>query len=264
MIHYKNDKEIIIMKKSGKMLSEVLWEVIDHVKPGVSEMELEILADKLIKEKGGEAAFKKVDGYKFATCISTNNVVVHGIPTDYKLKEGDIVGVDCGVLLEGFNSDMAETIRVKSEKSKVESVKNDEVDRFLEIGKKALNEAIKVAIVGNRIGHISKTIQDVVEKEGGYSVVRSLIGHGVGRSLHEEPEVPGYLNRKIDKTPKLLPGMTIAIEVIYNMGEPEVSFYGKDGWTIGSSDGSLSGLFERSILITEKGPEFLTPEKPGR
>lgn len=261
MIRYKNEDEIKKMKKSGKMLSEVLWEVIGHVKPGVTEMELEELAARLISEKGGEAAFKRVDGYKFATCISTNNVVVHGIPTDYKLKDGDIIGVDCGVLIDGFNSDMAETVRVTSSKSKKNTTEENEIDRFLENGKKALNEAIKVAVVGNHIGHISKRIQDIVEKEGGYSVVRSLIGHGVGRELHEDPEVPGYLNKKIEKTPELRPGMTIAIEVIYNMGEPDVSFYGDDGWTIGSSDGSLSGLFERSILITEKGPEFLTPNK---
>jgi methionyl aminopeptidase len=272
MIHYKSEEELKIMRESGKMLSEVLWEVIGHVKPGISELELETLADKLIKEKGGEAGFRKVDGYKFATCISTNNVVVHGIPTDYELKEGDIIGVDCGVLYKGFNSDMAETVRVKSPEGKagilqgnqrVESGNEDEIDKFLAIGKRALNEAIKVAVVGNRIGHISKKIQDIVEKEGGYSVVRSLIGHGVGRQLHEDPEVPGYLNRKIEKTPELLPGMTIAIEVIYNMGGPDVSFYNEDGWTIGSSDSSLSALFERSIAITKKGPEVLTLNEPG-
>ena len=259
MIHYKNEEEIKIMRKSGQILSEVLWEVVSNVKPGVSELELEKLAERLIIEKGGEVAFRKVDDYQFATCISTNNVVVHGIPTSYKLREGDIVGIDCGVLYKGFNSDMAQTVRVTTKKQK----ENDEIDKFLEVGERALKEAIKVAIVGNRIGHISKTIQDIVEKEAGYSVVRSLIGHGVGRELHEDPEVPGYLGRKIDKTPKLMPGMTIAIEVIYNMGGPDVAFYGEDGWTIGSSDGSLSGLFERSIAITEKGPEILTPNKPG-
>lgn len=251
MIHYKTEKEIGIMKKSGKILSDVLWEVISHVKPGVSELELEKLADKLIIEKGGEVAFRKVDGYKFATCISTNNVVVHGIPTDYRLREGDIIGIDCGVLYNGFNSDMAQTVRVGKKK-------NDEVDRFLEVGERALNEAIKVAKNGNHIGDISKTIQNIVEKEAGYSIVRSLIGHGVGKKLHEDPEVPGFLDKKIEKTPKLIPGMTIAIEVIYNMGEPDVSFYNKDGWTIGSTDGSLSGLFERSIAITDKGTEILT------
>lgn len=252
MIHIKTKEELEIMRHGGKILSEVLWEVMKSIKPGVSELEIEELADRLIVEKGGEVAFKRVEGYKYATCISTNNVVVHGIPTDYKLKEGDIIGVDCGVFYKGFNTDMSHSIRVGSKKNK------DEVDKFLEVGERALNEAIEKAIVGNRIGHISKTIQDIVEGEGGYSIVRSLIGHGVGRDLHEDPEVPGFLNKKIEKTPELRVGMTIAIEVIYNMGEADVSFYGKDGWTIGTSDGSLSGLFERTIAITENGPEILT------
>lgn len=258
MIHYKTEQEIEAMRKGGKILSEVLWEVMDFTKPGVTELEIEALADKLITEKGGEAAFKKVRGYKYATCISTNNVVVHGIPSDYKLKEGDIIGVDCGVFYEGFNTDMSETIRVSSNKNGFGSKKNDEIDQFLVVGKRALNEAVKVAVPGNRIGHISKTIQDIVEKEAGYGIVRTLIGHGVGKKLHEEPEVPGYLDKKIEKTPLLKEGMTIAIEVIYNMGDPSVSFYNKDGWTIGTSDGSLSGLFERSVVITGNGVEILT------
>lgn len=260
MIHYKNESEIQKMRESGKILSEVLWEVVDHVKPGVTELELEKLADKLITEKGGEAGFRKVDGYKYATCISTNNIVVHGIPTNYELQEGDVIGIDCGVLYKGFNSDMAQTVRVTSDKNK----EKDEADKFLEVGENALQEAIEVAVAGNHIGHISKKIQDLVEKEAGYSVTRSLIGHGVGRELHEDPEVPGYLDKKIDKTPVLKPGMTIAIEVIYNMGGPDVVLDKSDGWTIGTADGSLSGLFERSIAITEKGTEYLTPNRPGR
>jgi methionyl aminopeptidase len=255
MINYKTPQEIEIMRQGGKILADVLWEVMDFIKPGVTEIEIDELADRLIAQKGGEAGFKKVDGYKYATCISTNNVVVHGIPTDYKVREGDIVGVDCGVLYKGFNTDMSHSVRVKSEKTKVK--RSDESDKFLEIGEKALNEAIKMAIPGNRIGHISKTIQDLVEGNG-YSVVRSLIGHGVGKKLHEDPEVPGFLNGKIEKTPLIKPGMTIAIEVIYNMGSSEVSFYNKDGWTIGTSDGSLSGLFERTVAITDKEFEILT------
>lgn len=257
MIHYKTKDEVEIMRKGGKILSEVLWEVMDSIKPGVTELEIEELADRLIVEKGGEPAFKRVKGYKYATCISTNNVVVHGIPSDYKLSEGDIIGVDCGVFYKGFNTDMSHSLKVKSEKSKVKNLKDDEIDKFLKTGEKALNEAIKVAKIGNHVGHISKTIQDNVEGEG-YSVVRSLIGHGVGKKLHEAPEVPGFLDKKIEKTPKLTEGMVIAIEVIYNMGEAEVSFYNKDGWTIGTSDGSLSGLFERTVAITKKGPEVLT------
>jgi methionyl aminopeptidase len=251
MIDIKTPKELESMRKGGKILAEVLFETLSHAKPGVSEIKLEEMADRLIREKGGEAAFKKVPGYKWATCISTNDVVVHGIPSNYKLKDGDVIGIDCGVYLEGFYTDMSDSVRVGGNKG-------DELDKFLEVGKKALEAGIEAAKPGNRIGHISKAIQDIVEKENGYSVVRSLIGHGVGKTLHEDPEVPGYLNVKIEKTPELRPGMTIAIEVIYNMGGHEVSFANNDGWTIVTSDGTLSGLYERTVAITDKGNEILT------
>ena len=257
MVDIKTKEEIGIMKTGGKILADVLWEVLDSIKPGVTEREADALADRLISERGGEAAFKKVKGYSHATCISTNNVVVHGIPSDYKFKEGDVVGIDCGVFYKGFNTDMSETIKVKNQKSKIKSLNEDKIDDFLKTGKRALDEAIKVAVLGNRIGHISKTIQEIVEG-GGYSVVRSLIGHGVGRELHEEPEVPGYLTKKIEKTPKLLEGMTIAVEVIYNMGSYEVSYLNNDGWTIGTTDHSLSGVFERTIAIRSGSPLILT------
>lgn len=253
MIPIKTLADIKKMQRGGKILAEVIYYVLENARPGVSELELEKLAEELIIKKGGYPGFKKVQGYKFATCISTNDVIVHGIPGNYRLKEGDVFGVDCGVYLDGFFTDMSETIRVQSSKLKVES---DEVDKFLETGKRALNEAIKQAKVGNRIGHISKTIQDIVEGSG-YSMVRELIGHGVGKQLHEEPEVPGYLIRKIEDTPLLREGMTIAIEVIYNMGSKDIK-YDKDGWTIKTKDGSLSGLFERTVAIANDGPVILT------
>lgn len=252
MIDLKTPEEIEIMKKGGNILAEVLREVLENVRPGITELELDSLANRLIIEKGGEPAFKKVKGYKHATCISTNNVVVHGIPSDYKYKDGDIVGIDCGVFYKGFNTDMSHSIVVGQKK-------DPSVVKFLDTGEKALNEAIKQARIGNRIGHISKTIQDIVEKEGKYSVVRALIGHGVGRNLHEDPEVPGYLVKKIEKTPILKEGMTIAVEVIYNMGGYGVSYSNNDGWTIVTSDGSMSGLYERTIAITKDGPLILTP-----
>ncbi|MBI4097567.1 MAG: type I methionyl aminopeptidase [Candidatus Levybacteria bacterium] len=257
MIDIKTKEEIEIMKKGGKILASVLWEALKHAAPGVTELELDSLANRLITEKGAEAAFKKVKGYNHALCISTNNVVVHGIPSDYKFKEGDVVGIDCGVYYKGFNTDMSETVRVSTNNKQQTTNNRNEINRFLETGKRALDEAIKVAVLGNRIGHISKTIQEIVEGEG-YSVVRSLIGHGVGKKLHEEPEVPGYLTGKIEKTPKLLDGMTIAVEVIYNMGGFEVSYLNNDGWTIGTRDGSISGVFERTIATTSKGPMILT------
>jgi methionyl aminopeptidase len=254
MIHVKTDKEVKIMQEGGKILADALFEVLKHVRVGVSESELDRLAEKLILQKGGEPGFKKVEGYKHTICISTNDVVVHGIPTDYKLKEDDKVGIDCGVYYKGLHTDMAQTVRVQSSKL---SQKSDEIDKFLKIGERAMWEGIKAAKLGARVGDISKAIQNTVEGQG-YSVVRSLIGHGVGRELHEDPEVPGFLNEPIVKTPLLRKGMTIAIEIIYNMGKRDVVYSNSDGWTIKTKDGSLSGLFERSIAITGKGPLILT------
>ncbi|MBI4089485.1 MAG: type I methionyl aminopeptidase [Candidatus Levybacteria bacterium] len=246
----KTKEEIEIMRQGGKILAYVLSELANYIKPDISELDIDRLAEKLILEKGAVPGFKKVDGYKHATCISTNDVVVHGIPTEYRLKEGDIVGIDCGVYYKGFHTDMAQTLRVSTQNY-------NKIDKFLETGEKAMWEGIKAAKLGNRIGDISKAIQDVVEGQR-YSVVRSLIGHGVGKELHEEPEVPGFLDQAISRTPKLYDGMTIAVEVIYNMGKSDVIYSINDGWTIKSKDGSLSGLFERTIAITREGPLILT------
>jgi methionyl aminopeptidase len=260
MIDYKTPKDIEIMRRGGLILSQVLFAVMDALKPGVTEIEIDRLAEKMILEQGGKPGFKKVKGYHHTVCISTNDVVVHGIPGKYKFKAGDVVGVDCGVFYNGFHTDMSETIRFSKLSSLEDSNhKSDEIDRFLEIGKKALKDGIAAAKVGNRIGHISKAIQDRVEGNG-YAIVRSLIGHGVGRELHEAPEVPGYLVRDIAKTPLLKEGMTIAIEVIYNMGKPDVML-AADGWTIRTTDGALAGLFERTIALTKAGPLQLTPER---
>lgn len=258
MIDIKDTQEIASMKKGGKLLSDVLWEVMKAAKPGVSELELDALAEKLIREGGGEPGFMKVPDYRHTICACTNDVVVHGIPSDYRLKSGDIICVDCGVYLDGLHTDMAETIVVSTVNDE-QGTEDAEKKRFLAIGKKALEAGIAEARVGNRIGHISKAIQDIVEKEGKYSIVRTLIGHGVGRDLHEEPEVPGFLNQSLEKTPLLVEGMTIAIEVIYNMGGKEVVYKGTDDWTIVSEDGSLSAVFERSVVISKTGPELLTP-----
>lgn len=254
MIPIKKPNEIVIMEKAGKILADVLEEVISNVKPGVTEIELDRLAEKLTLKKGGEPGFKKVPGYHHSICVATNEVVVHGIPGNYVLKEGDIIGIDYGVFLDGFHTDMAETVRVGKRVKGAE----DKIDRFLRIGKEALMDGISQVKPGNRIGHISKSIQDKVELEGGYSVTRSLIGHGVGRQLHEEPEVPGYLEGKIANTPLLVPGMTIAVEVIYTMGGPDVVYSGEDDWTIKTSDNSLGGLFERTVLVTKSGNRVIT------
>ncbi|HVA96398.1 MAG TPA: type I methionyl aminopeptidase [Candidatus Acidoferrales bacterium] len=254
MIDYKNSSQIEIMKHGGHILATVLGEVMDAAVPGVSELELDQLAEKRIRELGGEPGFMKVKGYYHTTCFSTNDVVVHGIPSKYVIKDGDVVGIDCGVYYKGLHTDMSESKRVRSS---VFNGDKDEIDTFLAIGKTALEEAINQAVIGNRIGHISQTIQRIVEKEAGYSVVRSLIGHGVGKELHEAPEVPGYLVGNINRTPQLIEGMTIAVEVIYNMGKHDVML-DPDHWTIRTHDGKLSGLYERTIAITDKGPLVLT------
>src|ERR1035437_4265942 len=251
MIKIKTVEEIKIMQIGGKMLAEAMWEVCAAIKPGMTELEVDRMADRLIKEKGGEAGFKKVEGYHHATCISTNEVVVHGIPSPYVLKDGDIIGIDCGVFYKGFHTDMSETVRVGSQKS-------DAVDKFLKVGKQALEAGIAKAVVGNHVGDISKAIQDIVEVQNGYSVVRSLVGHGVGKELHEDPEIPGYLHGKIEKTPLLKEGMVIAVEVIYNMGGPDLAFANNDGWTLKTKDDSLAGLFERTLAITKDGPLVIT------
>lgn len=247
----KTPEQLEIMGKAGKMLGIVLEETLKQVKPGITELELDSFADNKIKELGGFPGFKKVDGYKHAICVATNDVVVHGIPGVRVLKDGDIIAVDAGVYLDGFHSDMAETVVVGK-------TQNKEIYRFLEAGKQAMYAGIRQAKPGNRVGHISKAMQEIIEHKNGYSVVRSLVGHGVGRQLHEDPQIPGYITGKIEKTPELVAGMAIAIEIIYNMGGQDVEYEGSDDWTIVSVDGSLSGVFERTIEITENGPRLLT------
>lgn len=250
MIDDKTRKKIETMREAGKILGEVLSEVLKAVKPGITEIELDRLAERLILEKGGESGFKKVDGYQHTICVSTNDVVVHGIPKDRVLNEGDIIGIDCGVFLNGFHTDMAETVVVGK-------TTNPEITKFLERGKKAMYDGINQAKAGRHVGNISAAMQDQIEG-GGYSVVRSLVGHGVGKELHEDPEIPGYLEREVRSTPKLVEGMTIAVEIIYNMGKSDVHYDGSDDWTITSTDKSLAGLFERTILVTSEGPELIT------
>ena len=252
MIHIKKPKEIEIMHQAGKILAETLYEVLAYAKPGVSELELDALAEKLIRSKGAVPGFQLVPGYKHTICVATNDVVVHGIPTDYKLKEGDVIGIDCGAYLNGFHSDMAETIYIGEKTTMPESVKI-----FLQTGKQAMLNGIAAVRPGNHVGNVSQAIQLEVEKHG-FSVVRSLIGHGVGKELHEDPEVPGYLDVAMKKTPRLVPGMTIAVEVIYNQGKPDVMYSGVDDWTIKTADGTLGGLFERTVVVTETGVALLT------
>lgn len=250
------EQKIEAMSKAGEILGDALQEALLHAKPGVTELELNDIVDAYIVKKGGYPGFKKVPGYKHAICACTNDVVVHGIPKKRVLKEGDSICIDTGVYLDGYHTDMGETIKIGGSIVDTEE-DTDEVGKFFSIGKRTMWKAIEQAVVGNRVGHISKVIQDSIEGAG-FSVVKNLVGHGVGKTLHEKPEIPGLLLQPIEKTPVIKDGMTLAIEVIYNMGGPEVEYEGEDGWTIVTADGSLSAVFERTILVSKNGPILLT------
>ena len=246
MTYLKSKEEIKIMLKAGEIAATAMKEVAKNIRAGIKVSELDRIAGEKIRDLGAESSFKKVPGYKYSTCITPNELVVHGIPGAYILREGDILGVDLGAYYQGFHSDMAYTFPV----GKISSEKK----RFLSVGKKALEEAVKRIKVGSRIGDISSTIQTVIE-ESGYSVVKELVGHGIGRDLHEDPLVPGRGKKTTGE--EIKKGMVIAVEVIYNLGKSSIRLL-PDGWSIATSDGSPSGLFEKTVAATAKGPLVLT------
>lgn len=248
MIEIKSPEEISIMAEGGRILAEVLGKVLERAVVGATTLDLDRYADELIMAAGARPSFKMEKEYRFATCMCVNEMVVHGIPTEYKLKEGDILGVDLGVYYKGFHTDASWTIEVKS---------TSQNSKFLEIGETALEKAVKKCVAGNHVGDISRAIQETVEGAG-YACVRQLVGHGIGRDLHEDPEIPGFLRRRIENTPLIKKGMVFAVEVIYNMGKSPVVYGNSDGWTIVTRDGFPSGLFEHTVAVTDRGPEVLT------
>jgi methionyl aminopeptidase len=248
MIYLKKLEEIKIIAEAGQIAATALEQVAKNIKPGVKTRELDLIAEEVIRDAGAESSFKKVKGYNYSTCLTPNNLVVHGVPGSYVLKEGDILGVDLGAYYRGFHSDLAATFPVGEI--------DNEKKKFLSVGKKALREAINEAVIGGRVGNISNRIQKIIEGAG-YSVVRELAGHGVGRSLHEDPLIPGIGRRGSGE--ELKEGMVLAIEVIYNLGQLGVQLLA-DGWTIATSDGSISGLFEHTVAVTKEGPLVLTGE----
>jgi len=251
-ISLKTDQQIKIMAEGGEKLGAILDEVLAKVAPGLSTLEIDSWIEEGIVKAGGKPSFKLVPHYHWASCIGINEEVVHSIPKKNKIiKEGDLLKIDLGMLWEGFNTDLSWTIPV--DKTTV----SREQSRFLEAGERTLKEAIKVARPGNRIGHISRAIQTVIEGAG-FQPVEVLTGHGIGRKLHEEPLIPGVLRGPLSETPLLKPGMTLAIEVIYSQGSGEVILE-TDGWTISTKDGKIAGLFEKTIAVTESGPLVLTP-----
>lgn len=242
----KTAKEIDLIRESGRMLAEVLTKVISEVKPGVTGLEIDEIANAKLKELGGVPAFLGYNGFPNSICISVNDSVVHGIPNNIPFKEGDVIGFDFGVNYEGMITDAARTVIVGSA--------TKEVENLVEATKKSLDMAINSVRDGCSVGDISASAQAILEA-GKYGIVRDLVGHGVGHNVHEEPEIPNY--GVSGSGPKLKSGMTIAIEPMATLGDWRVVI-DPDGWTIRTRDGSLSAHFEDTVLVTDDGCEILT------
>ncbi len=249
MIHCKTEEEIALIKESADILSRVHGEIARLVKPGVKTLELDKLAEDFIRDHGGVPSFLNYNGFPYTLCVSPNEQVVHGFPTDREIGEGEILSIDCGVFYKGFHSDAAYTYPVGEV--------SEEKRQLLQVTKESLYKGIEQAVVGNRIGDISYAIQHYVEGYG-YSVVRELVGHGVGRELHEAPEVPNYGKR--GRGPKLQEGMVLAIEPMINLGRKEI-VQEEDGWTIRTRDRSPSAHYEHTIVVRKGQAEILTTHK---
>jgi methionyl aminopeptidase len=247
-ISIKSKADIAKMVEGGKRLAAVKKELGNLVKEGENAASIESLAVKMIKDAGGEPSFMMVPGYSWATCVNVNAGLVHGIPkSDLVFRKGDVVSVDVGMFYKGFHTDTSLTRAIAPSR---------ETEKFLKAGNEALNNAISEAKVGGRIYDISSAIENSVT-EAGYTPVKALVGHGVGSSLHEEPKIPCFVSEPREKTPEILSGMTLAIEVMYTQGSSEVEI-DNDGWTIRMRDGKISALFEETVAIVKHGPLVLT------
>ncbi|MDY7032081.1 MAG: type I methionyl aminopeptidase [Thermodesulfobacteriota bacterium] len=246
MIILKSNEEIEYLRESNQIVAAILNELKDVVEPGITTLDLDVFAEKKIREKGGIPAFKGYRNFPANLCVSINEQIVHGIPGSRNIKEGDIVSLDLGIILNGFYGDAAITVPV----GKI----SEEAARLLDVTEKALYKGIERARIGGRLYDISHAIQSWVEEQG-FSVVRDFVGHGVGRALHEEPQVPNYgqPNRGV----QLKKGMVMALEPMVNAGTWKVRVE-PDGWTAVTQDGSLSAHFEHTIVITDDGPDILT------
>ena len=246
MIIRKSEHEIDAMARAGRVVADTLALVGEQLRPRMTTKELDELAEDYIRSQGGTPTFKGYHGFPASICASPNSMVVHGIPGEYRIEDGDLLSVDAGVTLNGFVADSAYTFAVGDI--------GDDAQRLLDVGQAALEAGIAEARAGNHIGDISNAVQRTVE-EAGFSVVKSLVGHGIGRSMHEEPQSP---NRgEPGRGPLLAPGMTLAIEPMITAGRPDV-VVAEDRWSISTDDGSLSAHFEHTVAITDGEPRILT------
>ena len=248
MITIKSEREVETMALAGRIVADTLATVASAVRPGVSTEDLYGLAEEFIRSHpGARPSFKGLYDFPKSLCTSINDEIVHGIPSRRRvLESGDIVSVDCGVCVDGLHADSAVTVPVGEV--------SDEVQRLLRVTREALDAGIAAAVLGNHVGDIGHAVQAVAEGAG-FSVVRELVGHGIGSSFHEEPQVPNYGKPK--RGPRLMKGMTIAIEPMINMGRPDIRTL-DDKWTVVTADGSLSAHFEHTVLIEPGGPRLLT------
>ena len=247
MIIRKSQREMEKIAAAGALVADTIAHVGTLIAPGITTGELDAAAGQFVRDRGGVPTSEGYKGYPAAICISPNDVVVHGIPGSYEITEGDLVTIDVGVTLDGYIADSAYTFGVGEV--------DDEAQKLLDVAQDALDAGIAQARIGNHVEDISHAIQTVVE-DGGFSVVRSLVGHGVGRHYHEDPHIPNF--GEPGRGPRLSEGMTIAIEPMITAGGPEVVL-GEDGWTITTADSSLSAHFEHTVGITSDGPRVLTP-----
>jgi methionyl aminopeptidase len=246
MIIRKSTGEIDAMARAGRVVADTLALLGENMRPGVTTQELDEIAEEYIRSQGGAPTFKGYHGFPASICTSPNSMVVHGIPGAYRIEEGDLLSIDVGVTLNGFVADSAYTFAV--------GTIDDETQRLLDVCQAALEAGIEQARVGNHIGDISAAVQRLTE-EAGFSVVKSLVGHGIGRSMHEEPQIPNW--GEPGRGPLLAAGMTLAIEPMINAGSSEVVI-AEDRWSISTDDGSLSAHFEHTVAVTEAEPRILT------
>ncbi len=247
MVIYKTDEQIELMRKSALLVSKTLAEVAKILRPGITSLELDKMIGQYIADNKAIPSFLHYNGYPFNSCISVNDVVVHGFPNKNELKEGDIISVDIGVILNGWHGDHAYTFAIGDP--------GTEVMKLIQVTKTSLYKGIEKAVAGNRIGDIAFAIQEYTEKKHGYGVVRELVGHGLGRSLHEDPQVPNY--GKKGNGAKLKEGMVLAIEPMINLGTKDV-FTESDGWTIRTRDGKPAVHFEHDVAVRKNKADILS------
>jgi methionyl aminopeptidase len=247
MVHIKTNEEIALVRESSLLVSATLSEVASFLKPGMTTHQIDVFVDKFIRDHGAIPSFKGYGGFPFSACISVNDAVVHGFPNNQEIRSGDVISVDVGVFKNGFHGDSAYTFAVGEISA--------EIAKLLTVTRESLYRGIEKAVAGNRTGDIANAIQDYTEKQHGYGVVRELVGHGLGRNLHEDPQVPNF--GKKGSGAKLRENTVIAIEPMINLGTKDV-FYDKDGWTVRTKDGKASAHYEHTIAVKKNKAEILS------